>query len=408
MQPGSPLNGVWAALSGLPQHTQLLLAVIGVGTLWFHWHFSPKTVSNGPTILTTTGIFATFLGIALGLAEFDTANVQASVPALLAGLKTAFWASVAGVGGALSLKFRDHIFGARLAGVPNGAQAADEVTAAHIASHLVGIQRGLVGSEEGSLISQLKLSRQDTNDRLDALRAAQTEALAKLSEMGSKALVEALRDVIRDFNQKISEQFGENFKELNAAVGRLLEWQEQYRAHVDATVQKIDDIGRITTKSAADYARVVEQAGAFAVVANDMQVILAGLEAEKQQLMSVSGELAKLLQAASGSLPNVEKKIIELSTGLANSITEHQRVIGSALSSNSEAMREAVEGVTRQLADLGAKIKDQVSALEEGLEDALQKSLSSLGQQLTALSEAFVEDYTPLTQRLRQVLQMAQ
>jgi hypothetical protein len=138
-------------------------------------HFSPKTVSNGPTILTTTGIFATFLGIALGLAEFDTANVQASVPALLAGLKTAFWASVAGVCGALSLKFRDHIFSVRSAGEPTGAPAADEVTAAHIASHLVSIQRGLVGGEEGSLISQLKLSRQDTNDRLDALRVARLD-----------------------------------------------------------------------------------------------------------------------------------------------------------------------------------------------------------------------------------------
>ncbi|WP_166484973.1 hypothetical protein [Nitrosomonas eutropha] len=43
-----------------------------------------------PTILTTTGIFATFFGIALGLADFDAANIQASIPALLAGLKTAF------------------------------------------------------------------------------------------------------------------------------------------------------------------------------------------------------------------------------------------------------------------------------------------------------------------------------
>jgi hypothetical protein len=32
--------------------------------------------------------------------------------------------------------------------------------------------------------------------------------------MGSKALVEALRDVIRDFNQNLTEQIGENFKEL--------------------------------------------------------------------------------------------------------------------------------------------------------------------------------------------------
>jgi len=46
-------------------------------------------------------------------------------------------------------------------------------------------------------------------------------------------LVEALRDVIHDFNNKITEQFGDNFKELNEAVGRLLIWQEDYKGFVE-------------------------------------------------------------------------------------------------------------------------------------------------------------------------------
>jgi hypothetical protein len=93
-------NWYWA----LPQHTQLMLAAIFVFWLLFNLFYNEKAVSFGPTILTTLGIFATFLGIALGLSEFDANNIQASVPALLGGLKTAFWASVAGVGGALLLK----------------------------------------------------------------------------------------------------------------------------------------------------------------------------------------------------------------------------------------------------------------------------------------------------------------
>jgi hypothetical protein len=400
------LNGFWAGYAALPEHTQFFLGAIAAGTFVFHWRFSSKTVAGGPTILTTTGIFATFLAIALGLSQFDAGNVQASVPALLEGLKTAFWASVAGVGGALSLKFRDHIFGVPDAG--NGGKAADEVTAADLNANLHHIHRALAGGEEGSLISQVKLSRQDVNDRLDALKSAQTEALAKLSEMGSKALVEALRDVIRDFNQKITEQFGDNFKELNAAVGRLLVWQEQYRGQVEATVSQIDEVGRIASKATTDYARVVEQSEAFANVARDMESVLSGLHAEKQQLMSVSGELARLLQAASGSLPSVEKKFAELSTQLANSIAEHQRTVGDSVARNAETMRAAVGSLTEDLSGLETKIRSGVDALEEGLSEALQQSLTSLGQQLTALSEAFVEDYTPLTQKLQRLVQMAQ
>lgn len=87
--------------AALPSHTQFFLGFVTLLTLYFHVKYDEKTLTYGPTILTTTGIFATFFGIALGLADFDTTNIQASVPALLSGLKTAFWASVAGVGGAL-------------------------------------------------------------------------------------------------------------------------------------------------------------------------------------------------------------------------------------------------------------------------------------------------------------------
>ncbi len=40
-----------------------------------------------------------------------------------------------------------------------------------------------------------------------------------LAESNSKALMDALTDAIKDFNQKMAEQFGENFKQFNVAVG---------------------------------------------------------------------------------------------------------------------------------------------------------------------------------------------
>ena len=194
----------------LPWITKGFAIFLTLVALVLHLRFSEKAVSFGPTILTTTGIFATFVGITEGLAKFDTTNVQGSVPALLHGLQTAFVGSAVGVFWALTLKYRDYAFGVRVA--PGVVDGTLEVTAADMVFHLKEITRALVGGEDGSLISQVKLLRQDTNDRLDILKAAQVEALAKLSEMGSKALVEALRDVIKDFNAKISEQFGENFK----------------------------------------------------------------------------------------------------------------------------------------------------------------------------------------------------
>ena len=212
-----PVNQLLVLLFELPALTQFFIAVILVVWFVFLIHFTDKAAHNDPTILTTIGILATFCGVAIALLQFNTADIQGSVPSLLNGLKTAFVSSAPGIFCALTLKGREYIWGVQSAA--NNAELTVDATAADIVNQLRRVTAALAGNEEGSLISHIKLSRQDSNDRLDALKAAQTEALAKLSELGSKALVEALRDVIRDFNQKLTEQFGENFKQLNSAVG---------------------------------------------------------------------------------------------------------------------------------------------------------------------------------------------
>ena len=62
--------------------------------------------------------------------------------------------------------------------------------------------------------------------------------MQKLAESNSKALIIALQEVIRDFNTKITDQFGDNFKQLNQAVGAMLEWQKQYREQVGEMIEQ--------------------------------------------------------------------------------------------------------------------------------------------------------------------------
>lgn len=402
-------------LFSLPTETQWFVAIIGMLTLYFHVVFNNRAINNGPTILTTIGIFATFFAIAHGLSAFDSSKVQQSVPSLLAALKTAFWASVIGVGGALTLKLRDQFFGHSRD--RSDAKSPEDVTVADLAAHLKSIQLALADQNEGSLLSQLKLSRQDSNDRLDALRAAQTEALARMSEMGSRALVEALRDVIKDFNTRITEQFGDNFKQLNLAVGQLLVWQEGYKATVETTVSRLNEVTELSKRSTENYAALVDKAGAFTKIANDLASLLTALETEKAQLQRMSEGLAHLLKEASASLPAVEKKFVQLSQELANSVTRNQELVGSALTESTKLLTEALASnqktlsstladSARQTTELVAKTKEQVTILDTALSEELRKSLESLGRQLAALSEKFVSDYTPLTDKLRQLVEV--
>lgn len=402
--------------TALPTHTQLLLGLISILILYFHIRYDDKTLIYGPTILTTTGIFATFFGIALGLTDFDTTNIQASIPALLDGLKTAFWASVFGVGGALTIKFRHFFIGIKQEIIEPGTEV--EVTSADLVKLLQGIQQAIIGNDDLTLVSQLKLMRQDTNDRLDALKNAQREALLMLSEMGSKTLAEALRDVIKDFNSRLTEQFGDNFKQLNEAVGKLLIWQSQYKAHIEATTERHKKIVDSMEIASDNYQKLVSEAERFTAISTDLANLLTALEAQKQQLTNMLGSLAGLLKSASGCLPEVEKKILELTEQLTRSVTANQKEVGEALTKNSQLIKTSIENVgqdfsrinqefNNHLGDMAEKTNKQISALDAALTEELKKSLESLGRQLAALSEKFVDDYGPLTDRLRDIVHLA-
>ena len=38
---------------------------------------------------------------------------------------------------------------------------------------------------------------------------------------------------MKDFNAKINDQLGEDFKQLNSSVQALVTWQENYKTHVE-------------------------------------------------------------------------------------------------------------------------------------------------------------------------------
>ena len=75
----------------------LSVFIIGVAGINSKGKTLPSISSNAPTILTSFGIFFTFLGILIALSNFDVKDVNGSVPRLLDGLRLAFLSSVVGL-----------------------------------------------------------------------------------------------------------------------------------------------------------------------------------------------------------------------------------------------------------------------------------------------------------------------
>ena len=474
--------------------TEGFIGVITLCAIYLHLRYSPSIAHKAPAFLTTLGILGTFTGIALGLLDFNTSDIQKSVPDLIDGIKTAFWASAWGILCALTIKVRDIASDGRKKiseKVSTGATIND------LASLLKAVQQALVGNDDSTLIGQIRLARQDSNDRIDKLSRAteearqdsndRLEALTRsldqfgrtVAENNSRVLIDALKDVIREFNEKISEQFGENFKQLNQAVGQILVWQERYRQQMAEMIEQQQITSQNMATATEAYQRLMERAEAFDAVAKSMGSLIEGLEAQRRQLDEALSSLATLINTAAKGFPEIEKKITEMVQQVGNgvraandefraallaSVTQMSKQVGENITATNNELKTVLVNAAKQtgesvkaahdsvqLAGTGVKaasegmkaigenmktsndelknvlltaiqnsnrefnshidhmvqkMREQTVTLDTALKSQLTTSLESLGRQLAALSARFADDYTPLTEKLRDVLEM--
>ena len=134
-------------LSDLSNITWALITVMVVLILYFHGpSYSVQTVRTAPSILTSFGIFGTFLGIAFGLMQFDSANIQSSVPVMIDGLGVAVWSSVVGILGALSIRLRHAINSVRRA----AKSETQQVTIADLNNAILSLNESMQGLRSAS------------------------------------------------------------------------------------------------------------------------------------------------------------------------------------------------------------------------------------------------------------------
>ncbi|MFC3854282.1 hypothetical protein ACFOSD_13105 [Salinispirillum marinum] len=387
----------------MPWMTTGLIGVIALLTIVVHFiPRSPQVASQAPSILTTLGIFGTFIGVALGLYQFDVNAVEDSVPSLLEGLKTAFWSSIAGLLGALSIKIRY----AMVDMLKPKQASTDQPVSALIAA--VELQ---AASSEQHLTALVEETRKNS--------AQLAEHQANMVEANTRALSAAIKDIISDFNARIEVQYGDNFKNLNESVGRMLAWQTANHETTKAIVAELERATVQMTHATTSYERLMQQTQSFSHVAEGMDALLTGLNQQSEQLAQYLSSMSGMVQEAQKGLPDLEQRIGVLTTGLAEALkqqnTDMQRVIEQTgkqwLDTSKQLAEELASGVTsvqQKLVDQAgralAQSETQLNQLDEHLEQQLTQSLQSFGYQLTALSEKFVNDYTPLTERLRALL----
>jgi len=119
------------------------------------------------------------------------------------------------------------------------------------------------------------------------------------------------------------------------------------------------------------------------------------------KLPLIEPEITKLVGQVTTGVDAAQKQLTEAYTKVIQATTDNDQIY-------KKLMREQVEATTKELnthiRQVTEDTKKTVVLLDKALEEELTKSIETLGMQLTALSRKFVEDYTPLTDQLRRMV----
>ena len=427
--------------------------------------FGGRLLSITSNSLATLGVLGTFTGILIGLLDFNVERIDESVPSLLTGLKVAFTTSIVGIASSILFRLVRTI-------APAPAEAG-EATPEEIFSVLREIRddgrqnaaasqeqmdqlRKAISSEgDSSLLTQVQKLRTTIQDGQSELVKEFRQFAEHMVENNQKAIVEALEEVIRDFNQNLTEQFGENFKELNSAVASLVEWQDNYRQHVEALQSRLDAAVSSIEHAQTALAKVEEHSAQIPPAIEKLEPALAGMNNQSDLLQANLDAIAQLREKAVEAFPVIEANLEKLTSELSNSVREAVAKSQASLESSqknfeqlstgygtlltsaeeaqsslskgvSDAMSQMNERATQEFARHGElieaaaaeaqkaiqetwassseKINQQFSDFDKQMQQELQRALEALGSNLASLSEKFVADYTPLTEKLRDLV----
>ena len=214
------------------------------------------------------------------------------------------------------------------------------------------------------ILSFINQSNKNINSHFNIINQSFKEVLNVLSRGAKEEIIAALENVISEFNKNLTEQFGDNFKQLNESVKNMIVWQENYKV-------------------------AIEQ------VERNLQVTLTNLEmnAEHSRKLTVNFEkISKTSQDLSSIIQTNENQIKNLETHM----------------SSLKKIGDEAHLIVASINDFSKSIQGSLTNQSEGLnklKDNLAQSLNNLNRALTSLTDKFRDDYEGYLKRFSQLLE---
>jgi uncharacterized protein YukE len=451
--------------------TTLSWFIIGIIFILFlaeilYFYSRNKSIKSTVTVV---GVLGTFMGVTDGLIGFDYKDVLNSLPNLLGGLTTAFATSVAGMFAFLILTIvekirpekekvsKDAIEKDILEKILSELQKRDErldsleklnglnklETIEKLNSEILeelqkkderldsleklndldklqNIESAIKKSEEA--IFQLKDNQSSQNKILiesfgknfENMNSILDKTFEKISEGASKEIIQALQQVIQDFNNELTTQFGENFKELNKAVSDLITWQENYKTSIEVMESNLKTATSSIQNTDSSLERIASRNSEIVEVYEKLKDTV---ETYRSQIDEVNRHLetySDVSEKAKEMFPNIDKNIREIKDNFNMTTSSISAELGTLISDIDSSITQNGEKITNTLNHVSISFEDQKTQIAEALQkqadsiikisDKLPEELANFENSFEAMTKTFLNNYSKFIENSKELM----
>lgn len=380
--------------------TIVFVAITIVGTVMLWW--KRKGVSMTSNFPSTIGVLGTFVGIFIGLMDFDVQDIQGSVPELLGGLKTAFITSIVGMFCSMVVKLWykpdvDEVYTSPE--FEQGTEIKKELS--YLVELMKDVRRILSEDKTSSNIAVLQDAMEKSFKDLDISNRALVNDVKScigdgvkdlgesinefgriVAEQSSKELIESIQRVMDDFNAKINDQLGENFKELSVSINNLNTWQKE---HVELLATMKDYEGKMIEFVQKTVCLMDEFNENCELYKKNEE----NLNESIRVLVMLIERVAEVGKDFENVMPTIETRMNKAIDVLANLTNKYESMAQSAINSLTEGQQT--------IRTNNAALRNDINDIHSRMNDAMQQFSSHL----VGVLQKFYEDLNAVNRRIR-------
>lgn len=342
-----------------------------------------RNLDTASGTLVGLGLLGTFLGLTLGVSNFDSSSsekINESIQLLLSGMATAFMTSLLGMGCSLVFTFFDKRWRNKL------SKVLYELTEKLDSQYFID-DISLLSYKNEEIVNKLyydikhlldeKLSYTNQTNQVVPISYAIREILAENTEQ-SKALKSFSTDLAIELNNGFEESLSRQMQQ------KILPLMENVDNTTKLMIEHIDKLSDVVSSPATDMIQnvVVELKKSMSSLIDEFKTGLSGSATNELE------SLAKQLGEASKSMADFPQNMSNISSTLQFTIEEIKQAVADISKTSANANSTAMQQMQEQISLATGAISNAIGEVKDAMSHITQSSQQQSNEMVGRLSDA--------------------